>query len=339
MSSQLDPTLIRKVTDYTQLVGEKRVLNKTIYMLTFIKNKITKKQSTKVETIEPTGPNIIVEQIHSEFNTACDRLLKEAKAILEEAAKANVSKVDRLKALGFGQANEVQKLQPLLEKANLSKEQVDLINYYNQNYPFNKFITEEQVKIICHKYNLICGNVFRYRGFVPEKNLREIENFKLKKQDDTNPKLGEFYIIMDGWSLLNIKDLPKSNFIYNEEKLEQLVTHYLNKHDFTYFGNKSINKCSNIPGWGKIFQYRENNLVDTDIKRAIERNQKSLQICAPVKDMDMADMTIEEGYKMKQLYKDVPDPVVLQPIKGGYLIVTAWGDEASDPIVVNQNHN
>ncbi len=35
----------------------------------------------------------------------------------------------------------------------------------------------------------------------------------------------------------------------------------------------------------------------------------------------------------------VPDPVILQPVKGGYLIVTAWGDEASDPDIINPIHN
>ena len=35
----------------------------------------------------------------------------------------------------------------------------------------------------------------------------------------------------------------------------------------------------------------------------------------------------------------VPDPVVLKEVKGGFLIVTAWGDEASDPNVVNEINN
>lgn len=36
---------------------------------------------------------------------------------------------------------------------------------------------------------------------------------------------------------------------------------------------------------------------------------------------------------------NVPDPVVLQPVKGGFLIVCAWGEEASDEIVVNEKMN
>ena len=53
----------------------------------------------------------------------------------------------------------------------------------------------------------------------------------------------------------------------------------------------------------------------------------------------MTNISIEDGYKLKQVYKDIPDPVVLQPVKGGYLILTAWGDEASDPLVINENFN
>lgn len=33
------------------------------------------------------------------------------------------------------------------------------------------------------------------------------------------------------------------------------------------------------------------------------------------------------------------DPIILQPVIGGYLIVTAWGDEAGDNLVVNEVKN
>jgi hypothetical protein len=33
------------------------------------------------------------------------------------------------------------------------------------------------------------------------------------------------------------------------------------------------------------------------------------------------------------------DPIVLCETKHGYIIITAWGDEANDELVVNQNHN
>jgi hypothetical protein len=60
-----------------------------------------------------------------------------------------------------------------------------------------------------------------------------------------------------------------------------------------------------------------------------------LKIVAPLKDMEIPKGQELVGYKIQ----NIPDPVVLQPVNGGYLIVCAWGDEASDEIVVNQTMN
>lgn len=278
-------------------------------------------------------------EIHHEFETAAEKLLEKANEIINSQPIVNESKINLLKSLGFNQVKELQENSEIIKTINLSKEQINLINYYKKEYPFNKFITEEQVQEICYKYNLICGDVSKFKGFVPEKNLKEISNFKLKKVDDDNPKIGEIYIIMDDWFLLNVKDLKNTNFEYDKKQLNYLINAYLPSHDYSYFGDKSTRKFSNIPGWGKIFQYRNNNINDGDIKKAIERNKKTLQICAPIKDMDITNMTIKNGYKMKENYEDIPDPVVLQPVKKGYLILTAWGDEASDPLIVNENFN
>lgn len=131
-----------------------------------------KKEQKAPNSVEPTKaksypPEVL--EIHHEFHTAAENILKEAKSIISEAATKNVSKVNRLEKLGFKQANQVTELKPLIKKAELSKEQIELVGYYKVNYPNNKFITEEQVKTICHKYNLVCGDVERFKGFVPEK--------------------------------------------------------------------------------------------------------------------------------------------------------------------------
>lgn len=233
-----------------------------------------------------------VMKIHHEFETAADKLLEEAKSIIQEAATKDVDKVSRLEKLGFKQVNQVIQLKPLLQKAELSKKQLELLKYYRQEYPFNKFITEEQVKIICRKYNLVCGDVNRFKGFVPEKNLKQVESFKLKNQDSL---IIYEYCYGSGWGLVSdwMKKFPE--------------------HTLDYF-----------------MRYKGN----TDKLREIEI---SLQICAPVKDMDISGLELKEGYKLEK--KHIPDPVVLQPVKGGYLILTAWGDEASDPLVVNEINN
>ncbi len=60
-----------------------------------------------------------------------------------------------------------------------------------------------------------------------------------------------------------------------------------------------------------------------------------MKICAPLKDMEVGSKQKVVGYKIQ----NIPDPVVLQPVRAGYIIVCAWGDEASDEIVVNEKMN
>lgn len=63
-----------------------------------------------------------------------------------------------------------------------------------------------------------------------------------------------------------------------------------------------------------------------------------LKICAPEKDMDIPSTHTKTGnFIIEKIY--VPDPVVLQPVKGGFIIVAAWGDEASDDLVINPINN
>lgn len=231
-----------------------------------------------------------VQEIHHAFETAADRLLEEAKSVIDQSSTFNLGKVKRLSALGFKNVKEVESGQKIIQKVELSKEQVELISYYNREYPKNKFITEAQVMEICHKYNLVCGNVDRFKGFVPEKNLIDIENFKLKDKD-------ALYKVVYG------------STIYTNEEWDKKFT----------LENRRVGGISK----GGVFNYEEcqkTNIVDNE----------TLKICAPVKDMDISGLTLKDGYRLE---KHIPDPVVLQPVKGGYLVVTAWGDEANDPIL------
>ncbi len=272
--------------------------------------------ASKIITSSKYSPE--VQEIHNEFECAADNLLKEANIILVQAEKADVVKVSRLQSLGFKQSIQVVETKPLLDAANLSTEQIKLVNYYKQNYPLQKFITEEQVKIICHKYNLVCGDVGRFRGFVPEKNLKEIEAFNLKDSEKNllglyqNDKLLTHLsanVIKDDWALDRIES---GEGVWYKSTGGMLV-------------HAQSVKNNIAPGFEDI-TYTKIKKVSNDLK-----------ICAPVKDMDISGLELEDGYKLMK--KHIPDPVVLQPIKGGYLVLTKWGEEASDPILLNEIEN
>lgn len=71
---------------------------------------------------------------------------------------------------------------------------------------------------------------------------------------------------------------------------------------------------------------------------SIRSEMEPLVICAPITDMRLDDDATLEGHKIVEKVH-VPDPVVLCPVHRGYLIITAWGDEASDPLVYNEKLN
>jgi hypothetical protein len=264
----------------------------------------------------------VVQQIHSEFFTASDRLLAEANAILEKAASVNTEKASMLKALGFVGTKEVVELENIKTEKEKSEALAKLIQKYSFKYPNNKFITEKEVESICKKYNLVCGDVGLYKGFVPGKNLEDIRKFKerhtfpsiaiLRSYDNDS----EFYVNMDEYAKHD-----------NVESFSNYISYYhirTNRHSF----QQDSSRFDGIHFYGSAV------CTDGEV-RGGRLTVQTLKICAPIKDMDTTGMSLK-GYKLE---KHIPDPVVLQPVEGGYLIITAWGDEASDPIVVNQKMN
>ena len=284
-----------------------------------MKNLLSYLKSKQVDVLENTsGYPVEVQEIHHEFDIAADKLLEEANQIIKESAHINVNKAERLKALGFEASSEVAKIEPIQKKVAISKEQIELVHYYKKEYPFNKFIVEEQVKEICHKYNLVFGDVTRYTGFVPEKNLVEIERFKLKETEKD-------------FVCLTNKDITISA---NNVKIVRSGDYYhIWRKGFNRYETSSFQSNDGIVFYGRD---RGNNfgVQDTDFIMNLVLSSGCMKICAPVKDMNISGLELKEGYKL--IKKHIPDPVVLQPVKGGYLIVTAWGDEASDPIIQNE---
>lgn len=269
-----------------------------------------------------------IQEIHRSFETAADILLLEAQKILKDCSKKDVDKAGRLEKLGFNQVPQVVELKEEKRKAELSKEQIELIQYYKRNYPLNKFITENQVEEICKKWNLVLGDTTRYRGFVPEKNLKQIEQFKLKQQD---ANVVFCYDVVQ-YSGKKCKDFYVNGIVKESRGITSLFYH-IYKPDSENYSFQS-NDGENFYSEDRYNYFGKAELGDIRFKI---QTSNSLKICAPIKDMDMTGMTVSRGFRITKIH--VPDPVVLQPVKGGFLILTAWGDEASDPIVVNDINN
>lgn len=61
---------------------------------------------------------------------------------------------------------------------------------------------------------------------------------------------------------------------------------------------------------------------------------RDMSVMAP-----MSELNYREGYDQKRAHVLYDDPIILQPVNGGFLIVTSWGKEAADAAIANPNHN
>lgn len=167
-------------------------------------------------------------------------------------------------------------------------------------FPFHKVIHLNKILLLCEKYNLVFSETENYVGSIPQKNLYELEQFT--KQ-------------------------------YNYFHLKRFEDTSLMKELFGI--GKSVEE--------KTFEFIKNkHLIEYDAEETIYE----WRIVAS------KDMVVTKKIRKNRIV--VPDPIIIGMIKphwgaGGMrwwdqnekwgVIVTAWGDEASDEIVVNERNN
>lgn len=248
--------------------------------------------------IEPAkDPQVVIAQIHDEFDSSTERLLNEAKNILSQ--NNDVSKGERLIKLGFVNAAKASEAAAIKKQKEISEKTAKSIEYFKQNYPFQKFITEEEVEKICKKFGLVIGRSTYYIGEIPEKNILEMERFKLKDEDSKRIDY-HWMTWLNGTATRCDKNTSNSRYGYLYSR-----------------------------GWGTF-------CFISDETQTHHFEKDEYKICAPIKDFQKDSMRIEKGYKLEL---NLPDPVVLQPVKDGYLIVTKWGLEAEDKALLNEINN
>ena len=138
-------------------------------------------------------------------------------------------------------------------------------------------------------------------------------------------KYGLVYGIIDHY----IGTVPDKNLKHMEYfKISEDDECYLFKE--YYYGNRIEEELINIKEYRHLFKFNRN----------IAFSKLPLEIAAPVTDFNLESHEVK-NFKISKT--PIPDPVVLKPVifntQKYYLIVTAWGDEASDELVLNSNHN
>lgn len=277
---------------------------------------MTQEEVQVMELVKDKTPNQIVQEIHDAFDSAQERLLTEAKAML---SGENTEIGERAKKIGFTNTPAAKKFDSLVK----TKQQAEMIEYYKMAYPFLKFLTIEEMERICNKYGLIYAEAHRYIKDIPEKNIRDIETAQPLKRKDS--QYGSYDVNFEGSYMRGI-----SGYAGNSGPI-----------GISGGGGASgeILVWSGGGGGSWMTKMTENvvsSLLPVQEPEKIEAPKKSqeefdneivevgLSICAPKHHFNLQGAT-------KQGIRYIEDPIVFRYVYGGVQVLTKWGLEAEDP--------
>lgn len=248
-------------------------------------------------------PLEVVQEIHRKVLTSSDDCLKEAKSILSKAENHDIELYEKMKQRGFGNAKEIKENEEMIKKQAEARSRARLIEDYAIRYPHKKFISTEEMDAICKQYNLILGADQHYTGSIPTRSMREIVDFKLNPVDE---------IYYEGkWRAIESMKLDKTKGVIDWKEIDK--ESYMQKTD----GGK--------------------NLVQNNKRTHYISNRDYVMVAAPQSMFEIEGMVIEKGQLKKVV--EVDDPVCLQPVRFGYIVVAVWGEELAIAKMQNPKMN
>lgn len=293
--------------------------------------------------------------IHNEIDTATERLLTQARNIISQdmlhIKQSEQEKADILKTAGFANCKIIKDIQEKEEilgnqryRRRSASELANLIVLYQRYFPFYKFLTVDELLHVCLKYDLVFHPVVAYIGDIPEKNIKELANIPSlnkspqekipyeNKSKDVDPSLNfspprKYFIEMLSWgSSVNsghIGAVLGNKFEVPEQCVDSLlrngVSHYTLGTVITTKLGKSYGDLYNASG------------------KLCEESTDSLYIAAPPSMFDKKLVRMNPISRIINTFNT--DPIVFRKCKGGIQVITKWGLEGSDPLLVNQIEN
>ncbi len=115
-----------------------------------------------------------------------------------------------------------------------------------------------------------------------------------------------------------------------DKNLEEIEAFVLNENDCIKYPISKLHISSATEYYGYA---HDNSYYITTEKEGYKIHKESLEICAPIKDFDTTHLKLEGTNLVPK------DPIVLQPLAGGYIIVSKWGAEGEDKDLINEKMN
>lgn len=203
----------------------------------------------------------------------------------------------------------------------------DVISDYRVRYGSKyKFILKPQLERLCEKYNLYVREPKYFLGDIPEKNIKAMMEFKVYVKD----------VYSEEWlqnSYKNYRSLDMS-LKYSEHNQKVIkIWRYL--FDSIGYNEFSYNRLYNSEYFNKTIPISDFKILGLEEKILIASVESLLNKDAfkTSKERIINSKEIEPKFEVDL------DPIVLFETIHGYLVITAWGDEANDELIFQYENN
>lgn len=296
--------------------------------------------------------NRIIEIIHNDFysmdSKTDNKIQKQLNIAYDIESKELANKMESLGLTRSSIHNDFRK--DVID----SREQLnDILNQYSTSYPTHKYITDESIKELCVKYNLIIAPLECYIGDIPLKNQKELASFKSKHPEIKKSFIGktmysdrirfvktvyrDFHSIHRGTDGSK-KVLLKNNFIrYVHYSILKNGTE-IAKDEY----NGLIEEITRLLGYTTKITFEG---IESSIPRLTHESEFFIAATSNLLNITGYELNsnneavIYSDISEKHVNADFEDPIIFKKLDKGAIIVTAWGEEASDELVVNEKFN
>ena len=316
----------------------------------------------------------IIEEIHAKYVGSGEELLAEVATLTKEggreAARDQEEDVKSLKDIGFENFAQAKVIVNVEERIEQLQHSVEDSATYARKYPLYKFITESAINRINAEYNLRFGRAQSFVGDIPVKNQKEIIQAEKAISKADRVGLAELE-----WRLVDRNDNVLETIPVSVEEIKAAMKikpaggslDRLRKGLASTMGIKTPtmaetwqeNKHLAASKWLLVRDKKTiegslatraamDGLMVSSMQRLVaDVGNKFLGsfvfITAPLDEFEGPSSAVVEDLEVSETVIElVPDPLVLYEVKTtskerGFLIASAWGDEASDADVVNEN--
>lgn len=265
--------------------------------------------------------------VHLELEKENSLLQKEHN--LEDFSK----KSDFLKKLNFSNSKATKLYAAIVDSEDYRK---DFNRRYNGLY---KFILPEQLERVCEKYNLFVRKTEDFCGDIPEKNIKDMMDFKFFVED-------AFSLKEEDWAVIHAQRSLGRNTKLGREDIRRIENGVL---DFAKipigdrFGLSQFMEVQERIAEAYSRKIFDGKVLRRDLQEVFANNRIVIAAVPSLfRPSAFERDTTRLGNEKEELEATGQvdlDPIIMLQNNYGYIIITAWGDESNDELVANQNLN